>query len=315
MMGIRGVAAVLVAMLALVAVACSGEEDEPRSAATPAGPATTVEQPVSTGAAEEPPPPAATTDAEEEAEPADAAVLADAAAKTAAARSARVSTSVLVTDPAGGRARFSGKGAFDFERRVGRMDLRLLEGDDGGFGGASTAIFQETSVYYRLRGGALPGGKRWVRLDLQDVADASGLDLGPLVQGSQADPAQHLLWLSALDPAVTKVGEEEIRGASTTRYRAVVDLGRLEGQAPPGQEAEWGAYVQTLRDRLGLEFIPVEVWVDDDGRVRRLAHELGFAGSGRSATVTTDLHDFGAEVSANAPPPGQVTALSDLIRP
>jgi hypothetical protein len=195
------------------------------------------------------------------------------------------------------------------------MDLRLLEGDDGGFGGASTAVFQETSAYYRLPAGALPGGKRWVRLDLQDVADASGLDLGPLVQGSQADPAQHLLWLSALDPAVTRVAEEEIRGAPTIRYRAVVDLGRLEGQAPPGKKAEWSAYVQMLRERLGLELIPVEVWVDADGRVRRLAHELGFAGPGRTASVTTDLHDFGVAVNASAPPPGQVAAVSDLIRP
>jgi hypothetical protein len=312
-MGIRGVAVVLVAMLALAPVGCSGEE-EPRGAATYSGPTTTVEQPVSTGAAEEPPA-ATTSQAEGGGTPADASLIADAAARTAAARSARVSTSVLVTDPAGGRARFSGKGAFDFERRVGWMDLRLLEGDDGGYGGTSTAIFRETSVYYRLPAGALPGGKRWIRLDLQDVADALGIDLGPLVQGSQADPAQHLLWLSALDPAVTRIGEEEIRGTPTTRYRAAVDLGRLEGQAPPGKEAEWSAYVQTLRDRLGLEFIPVEVWVDADGRVRRLTHELGFAGSGRSARVTTDLSDFGVDVSADAPPPGQVAALSDLIRP
>jgi hypothetical protein len=313
-MGIRGVAVVLVAMLALAPVGCSGGEEEPRSA-TPAGPTTTVQQPVSTGATEEPPPPATTTQAEGGGESADAALLADAAETTTAAGSARVSTSVLVTDAAGGRARFSGKGAFDFDRRVGEMDLRLLEGDDGGFGGASTAVFQETSAYYRLPAGALPGGKRWVRLDLQDVADASGLDLGPLVQGSQADPAQHLLWLSALDPAVTRVAEEEIRGAPTIRYRAVVDLGRLEGQAPPGKKAEWSAYVQMLRERLGLELIPVEVWVDADGRVRRLAHELGFAGPGRTASVTTDLHDFGVAVNASAPPPGQVAAVSDLIRP
>jgi hypothetical protein len=33
-------------------------------------------------------------------------------------------------------------------------------------------------------------GKRWIRLDLQNVGDTTGLDFGPLVHGSQADPSQ-----------------------------------------------------------------------------------------------------------------------------
>jgi hypothetical protein len=135
------------------------------------------------------------------------------------------------------------------------------------------------------------------------------------VQGSQADPSQHLLWLSALGPGVMKIGEEEIRGVPTSRYRAVVDLNGLESQAPPGKEAEWSAYVQTLRDRIGLEFVPVEVWVDDDGLIRCLYHEYGFAAEGTSADITTELFAFGVDVDVTAPPPGQVAALSDLIRP
>ena len=242
-------------------------------------------------------------------------MIADAAAKTAAAGSARVATEVRVADPGRGQTRFTGNGAFDFEQRKGEMTLKLVEGDAGAFAGESKAIFANTSVYYRVPPGALAGGARWIRLDLQNIADATGVDFGPLVQGSQADPSQYLLWLSALGPDVTRIGEEEIRGVPTTRYRAVVDLNLLEGQAPPGKEAEWSAYVQTLRDRIGLDFIPVEVWVDEDGLVRRLYHEYGFAAEGTSAVVTTELFDFGVDVNAKAPPPGQVAALNDLIRP
>ena len=311
-MRIRGAAVVLGAALALVATACSGDDEETATgAATATAPAAT--QPTSTGAAEEP--------AETVTQPTaaggtvDPAVIAGAAGKTAAAGSARVETSVLVVDPGRGQTRFSGKGAFDFEERNGELTLRLVEGEGGAFGGRSKAVFVDTSVYYQLPAGALGGGKRWIRLDLQNVADASGVDFGPLVQGSQADPSQYLLWLSALGPGVTRVNEEEIRGVPTTRYRAVVDLNLLAGQAPPGKEAEWSAYVQTLRDRIGLEFIPVKVWVDADGLIRRIYHEYGFAPEGKRATVTTELHDFGVDVNAQAPPPGQVTALSDLIRP
>jgi hypothetical protein len=246
---------------------------------------------------------------------ADPALIADAAGRTAAAGSAKVATNVRVNDPGRGQVRFSGQGAFDFDERKGQMNLRLLEGEEGPFGGSSKAIFVDTSAYYQLPPGVLGGNKTWIRLDLQNVADASGLDLGPLVQGSQADPMQYLLWLSAIGPGVTKIGEEEIRGVPTSRYRAVVDLNLLESQAPPGKEAEWSAYVQTLRDRLGLDFIPVEVWIDDEGLVRRLYHEYGFAAEGTSAVVTTELFDFGVEVNAKAPPPGQAASLDDLIRP
>jgi hypothetical protein len=301
---------VLGAALALVPIACSGDDEETTGVATATAPAAT---PTTTGAAEEPvetaTQPAAAGGA------ADPAVIAGAARKTAAAGSARVETSVLVVDPGRGQTRFSGKGGFDFEQRNGEMTLRLVGGEEGAFGGQSKAVFVDTSVYYQLPAGALGGGKRWIRLDLQNVADASGVDFGPLVQGSQADPSQYLLWLTALGPGVTKISEEEIRGVPTTRYRAAVDLNLLAGQAPPGKEAEWSAYVQTLRDRIGLEFIPVEAWVDGDGLIRRFYHEYGFAPEGTRATVTTELFDFGVDVNAEASPPGQVTALSDLIRP
>jgi hypothetical protein len=299
------------AALALSLAACSGDGETTTAAATATAPAAT--QPTSTGAEEQPP--ATTTEPAAVPGTADPALIADAAAKTAAARSARVATTVRVSDPGRGQVRFEGEGAFDFERRRGEMTLRLLEGEAGAFGNESKAVFADASIYYRLPAGALPGGARWIRLDLQNVADATGVDFGPLVQGSQADPSQYLLWLGALGPGVTKITEEEIRGVPTTRYRAVVDLELLEGQAPPGKEAEWGAYVQALRDRLGVDFIPVEVWVDGDGLVRRLYHEHGFGAEGTSATVTTELFDFGVAVNAKVPPPGQVAAMSDLIRP
>jgi hypothetical protein len=309
-MRIRGLAPVLLLALALLPIACSGD-DEPEGSAT-TGASTTTEAPSesTTGEAEEAP----TTTGAAVGEQVDPAVIAEAAAKTTEAKTARVATLVRVVEP-GGQQRFGGQGRFDFERRAGEMTLRLIEGEAGtGFGNAK-AVFVDSSVYYQLPPGALAGNKRWIRLDLQNVADASGLDFGPLVQGSQADPTQYLLWLSALGPGITKIGEEDVRGVPTSRYRAAVDLNLLEQQAPPGKEAEWAAYVQALRDRLGLAFIPVEVWVDDDGLIRRFNHEYGFSAEGTTAVVTTELFGFGVPVDAQAPPVDDVVTLTDLIRP
>ena len=308
-MRIGGLALVLWLPLALLPVACSGD-DEPEGSATTAATATEGPPESTTGEAEDAP----TSTGSVVGEQVEPAVIAEAAAKTTAAKTARFATLVRVAEP-GGQERFGGQGRFDFERRAGEMTLRLIEGEAGAGGGNAKAVFVDSSVYYQLPPGALAGGRRWIQLDLQNVADASGLDFGPLVQGSQADPTQYLLWLSALGPGITKIGEEDVRGVPTSRYRAAVDLNLLEEQAPPGKEAEWAAYVQTLRDKLGLAFIPVEVWVDDEGLIRRFNHEYGFSTEGTTAVVTTELFDFGIPVDVAAPPPDQVVTLNDVIRP
>jgi hypothetical protein len=301
----RGLIA-LWAALALLPLACAGGDEEPS-----AGPASTTVAATTSSSAptETEAPPTTTTETAPTDEPADPAAIAEAAEATAAQGSARVATSVTVTGPVDLEQTFTGDGAFDFERRAGRMTIELTGGEE------AEVVFVDSVAYYRPPAGTLPGGKRWLRLDLQSVADASSLDVGPLVQAAQADPSQSLLWLGALGPEVTRLGEEEVRGVPTTRYGTEVVLGLLAGHAPPGQEAEWRAYVETLRGRLGLEAIPVEIWVDADGLIRRLRHELTFAAEGTSTAATTELYDFGVQVEAEAPSPDEVAAVGDLIRP
>ncbi len=311
-MRLRVRAVALGAVLALAPAACSGD-DEPE----PAGTTVASTAPTEAAGAEQAP---ATTESEAgqeqgaEPEPLDRAVIAAAAARTAAQGSARVASTLRVSGPGDLRQSFAGEGAFDFERRTGRIEVGIDAAQGAPFSEA-TVVFVDSTAYYGLPPGALPGGKRWLQLDLQSLADASALDFGPLVQASQADPTQYLLWLGALGPQVAKVGTATVRGVPTARYRAAVDLARLGEQAPPGQRDEWRAYGETLRRRLGVETVPVEIWVDGDGLVRRLRLEYASAAEGTSTAVTTELFDFGARVDAKAPPPGQVASINDFIRP
>jgi hypothetical protein len=305
------------ATLALFPAACSGDDEAEPAAATTAAAAAATEaaQPTSTAGAEPAPAtPEAEAEQEVEPEPVAPAVIAAAAAKTAARGSARVASTLRVSGPGDLRQSLGGEGAFDFERRTGRIEVGTDSPQGAPFSEA-TVVFVDTTAYYRLPPGALPGGKRWLQLDLQSLADASALDFGPLVQASQADPTQYLLWLGALGPEVTKAGETRVRGVPTTRYRAAVDLARLGEQAPRGRKDEWAAYGDTLRRRLGVETVPVEVWVDGDGLVRRLRLEYASEAEGTATAVTTELFDFGVSVNAQAPPPGQVASINDFIRP
>lgn len=296
--------------LAALAPACAGDDEEgsPTTATTASTPQTTTgPAPTASGATET---------ASPEGEGQGPVALADAAAKTASLTSARVATEVAVTGASDGVQTFRGEGVFDFQRKQGTVTLDL-EGVEGSGLPSTELVFQDYVVYYGLPEGILPGGKRWLRLDLQSLAESSSLDFGSLVQGAQADPSQYLLWLAALGPEAEELGEEEVRGVPTTHYRASVDLRRLETQAPEGREGEWQAYVQSLATGLGTYEVPVEIWVDGEGYVRRLRQEYPVAGSDGtiSTTVTTELYDFGVEVDVQVPPADQVASIGDLIRP
>ncbi|HXV58258.1 MAG TPA: hypothetical protein VD704_10360 [Gaiellaceae bacterium] len=296
-------------VLATVVFGCGGDDEEratPPETSSEAQATPPAPEPGESGAAE-------TGAGPEGASP---AALADAALRTAEIGSARVATEVTLTGLAEGDQTFSGEGVFDFERNVGEMTLDVGGAPETGIG-STQLVFQDFVVYYGLPEGILPAGKRWLRLDLQSVADASGIDFGSLIQGTQADPSQLLLWLAALGPEAEELGEEDVQGVPTTRYRATVDLRRLESQAPEGAGEEWRAYVQSLATRLGTTEVPVEISVDGDGYVRRLRQELPLAGTAGelSTIVTTDLFDFGVEVDVQAPPAGEVAAIDDLIRP
>jgi hypothetical protein len=43
----------------------------------------------------------------------------------------------------------------------------------------------------------------------------------------------------------------------------------------------------------------VEVWVDDEGLIRRFNDEYGFSTEGTIAVVTTELFDFGVPVNVS----------------
>jgi hypothetical protein len=137
-----------------------------------------------------------------------------------------------------------------------------------------------------------PQGKRWARYEASKAAPgARSFD-----QFFQS-PRQQVEMLTALRPDVTEAGHERVRGADTTRYQAKVDLR--------------GAY-ESMRAKLKRDTLPVVVWIDRDGRVRRLLFSFR-AETGQTAATTTmtlELHGFGAAVSVRPPSADEVADLT-----
>jgi hypothetical protein len=242
--------------------------------------------------------------------------LAQAAQITSRAGGAHVALSVQVT-ATGLPVPFvmSGEGFFNYHSQEGMLSLDAAGAGGGGSVGLPAGpvrieeIFKSSTIYVSspLLAGKLPGGARWLRLDVARFAQAAGLDMQQLA-GGQANPAQFLQYLRAIAGTPVRVGSELVRGASTTRYHASVDLAKLAGVLSGGSGGELHAALAKLAAQLGSSEMPVDVWVDSHGLVRRIGLALSLAtGTGRARVgLTIELFGFGPTPSLTPPPQREV---------
>lgn len=201
----------------------------------------------------------------------------------------------------------NGVGAFDFAQHRGTVNL------SAGRGGAIENRIIGSVIYEKLpaRLTARTGGKQWLKIDLNDAANARGGSgqLGSLSQSS--DPTQVLKYLRGAGGPVTTVGTEDVRGTKTTHYRTQVDLQKAVQQGAFAKGA-----VDTFTKQFGASTFPVDVWIDGQGRAARTRYSLKPLSGVGSFTFTQELYDFGkANVGAvPAPPADQTADISQLAK-
>jgi hypothetical protein len=157
--------------------------------------------------------------------------------------------------------------------------------------------------YLKLNGG------KWMKVDTGKLRSDGASSFG-----ATSDPTQYLDFLNGVSDKVTNAGHETVRGIDTTHYMATIDLQRAldrEGVDPSVHKE-----LQAAFDQLGVDLplIPADVWIDAEGRMRKLTMVLDFGsvlgaagrvpGAGGESplmTMTVELHDFGAPVHVQAP--------------
>lgn len=168
------------------------------------------------------------------------------------------------------------------------------------------------TLYTRLPEGT-PGAQDqpWLKIEVPKGAGGalSGVD----------DASSGLTLLRDAAGPVTEVGRERVRDADTVHYRAEVDLTKLPAPSPSASDSPDTG--QLLRQLLGDEPLPVDVWVDDQQRIRRLTLVLPLGGlaaattgsssqgagqPGATSTATTEFYDFGVAVDVQPPPADEV---------
>jgi hypothetical protein len=156
----------------------------------------------------------------------------------------------------------------------------------------------------------IPGAKPWVKVDVNQVAKSNAFNFSQLLQtaGSQ-DPTQALAMIQSVGN-VQKVGSEQIDGVDTTKYAGAIDPEKLA--------AKFGnSDLGKVFEAMGTKTIPVSVWVDGDGYVRKLEESLSaqIPGSGTmDMKIGLQMSDFGTKVDVTPPPADQTTDVGSLTK-
>jgi hypothetical protein len=191
------------------------------------------------------------------------------------------------------------KGAGDFQNdpNLGQMTLAVTGGPQAI---SIREVLQGTTVYMTsdLFNGQLPGGKSWLKLDLQKTMKSLGVDFATLSSQSPTDALARL----KTSGTVTKLGPQTIGGVATTHYSAILDAGR----------------VAKLTRALGMSisYGPVDAWIDAHGLVRRVHLTAVLDGSTAvpqaAMEMTMSLSNYGEHVAVTPPPDDETFDVTDL---
>ena len=230
----------------------------------------------------------------------------------------------------------SGEGAFDAasKRASFSVDMsslaKLLGGFVAGFPGADKSelpdfddpagwkieIVQDGDAgYVRLPAidSQLPEGKTWVRGTAGDVK-AGGFDFKELDSFTQNDPRDVLEALRALSGDIETVGSDELRGVETTHYRALLDPAELVEEATARKSDAASVFDQLSQS--GVAEVPLDIWIDGNGLVRKLALDVDVpestSGLAGSVSLAFELWDYGERVEIEVPAPAQVADASAI---
>lgn len=183
-----------------------------------------------------------------------------------------------------------------------------VDGDTGRTRGAGLAggaasvefITDGTIQYLKLPPELGGGGPPWIRFDLAELGVPVPSNTNPT-----SNPIDALRQLDAIVGDITKVGVEDVRGEETTHFRFAVDVVKTN----PDAAAKLPADVQD-----GLRRVPMDLWLDDQDRPRRLRQALDLGPDFGTMTTTVELFDFDKAVTIDLPPADQVRDV-DLTDP
>jgi hypothetical protein len=208
-----------------------------------------------------------------------------------------------VVQAAGASSRAVPTGKFDVDVKVFGVDVtghgtfdnanhRVQVAVDGPGGVSVTVVIDGSNTYVKVPFGSITG-KPWVEVPLKQLGATSftGID------------GTAVLDLLGEVGSVKPVGTEQQAGVSTVHEKATIDLSTALSHLPSEAKSRLAALgIGSAATAMGS--VTADVWIDQQGLVRRFDAALGSAG-----TVSTQFHDFGAAANITVPTASQVVHL------
>ncbi|HWC81900.1 MAG TPA: hypothetical protein VG756_18270 [Pseudonocardiaceae bacterium] len=251
-------------------------------------------------------------------------VVAAAYTKTTAAKTAK--TTITTQIGSGGQSiPVTANGAIDFARNTADLTETLPMG----LGNAQTR-FVNGFLYEQLPAAIasrISGGKPWIAINVNQLTQQqTGSTLSQLQGGMPADPADALNYLRGASDDVRTIGPDTVDNTPTTHYAMTLDLNKaLANSSPQSQQS-----AKNLEQQLGGSTLPADVWIDQQGRLRKISFSKAVKPQAAPATTTSGasgappktptsiaftetLSDFGTPVSVAAPTAEQTTDITSKV--
>ncbi len=161
--------------------------------------------------------------------------------------------------------------------------------------GSITLLSVGGKLYVKLPPSQRQAAKPWTLATANSTNTLVRAMAGSLKSASAQTGVDSAAILVSATNSVNLVGTETLDGAKVGHYRIVVNIAKL----PSSFQQK-----QTLQ-KSGLTTLPVELYVDEQGRTRKLTESIT-VGSTHADTIVT-LSKLDAPVSITAPPASQVS--------
>lgn len=233
---------------------------------------------------------------------------------------ARTAKTTMTTQVGIGNASvpMTANGVLDFANRSADLTEQLP-----GAGTTAETRFVNGMLYEHVPNDAikqLSGGKPWISIDLAKLSGQGNGSLQQLMTDTPSDPSTVLGYLRGAGAQVTTVGPDTVDGTATTHYQVTIDLDK----AAAGQNAQTQQGIQALEQELGSHTLPAQVWIDDQGRLRKIMMKEELRGTPTSTpstkpaanvsfAFTATLSGFGVPVTVTAPPSDQTADLTGKL--
>jgi hypothetical protein len=238
-----------------------------------------------------------------------AQLVADSAQKSTATTS-KLAIDVNVSQPGSQSLDLTGTGEFDYAKHTGVV-TETIPSVGGNPGGTVEVREIGKTVYVKIPNATDPS-KPWVKTD---AATFGAQNNG----AGTADPSQFLSYLRGASKGITDEGTDTVRGTQTRKLDTTLDLRKAAAKLPAQQKAALEKAIQ----QLGTSTIPAVVWIDDQGRLRKMTFSIDVNGGQGSTTggstsaaqspnlsVTLELFDYGTPVHVAPPPSSQISSQS-----